>query len=545
LGHLQVVDASGDSFGVAHHGNGTGYDDGLKQLHELGLLEINAAGLIYTGNQWMLAVVQPVKTSTGLLGAVSAGWLLDGRTLSGLNFDRADPLLMLFDPQGQIIALSGPVGGGPDGAVNTGAAAEPKVLANVDHELLARAKNQQISFSKADISGEQHRAAYAPLMLRGEPVAVFGVALDPARTNNLRNGLLASTVVVTGLVALVTLAGGYFLARVISRPILKLKNAAEDIAMLKLDTRIDVESYDEVGSLASSFNFMTEELQRLYSGLTEEVAERTQTNERLTEEIVERLRVEEELRTLAVNLERSNTELQQFASIASHDLQEPVRKIRTFGDRLRDRARSDLTEKHQDYLDRLLNAAGRMQTLINDLLIYSRVTTKANPFVSVDLNVIAKEVLADLEVTIEATMAQVDVGDLPTISADPTQMGQLLQNLISNSLKFRKEGERPIVKIRNRHLNGATGGVDGALNGCDAMELTVEDNGIGFDEMYLERIFGVFQRLYSRNEFPGTGIGLVLCRKIVDRHNGDLTAKSTPGHGAKFIATLPVYHETD
>lgn len=276
-----------------------------------------------------------------------------------------------------------------------------------------------------------------------------------------------------------------------------------------------------------------------------EVRERTQAYERLIDEISERRRMEEELRAAAANLKRSNSELEQFASIASHDLQEPLRKIRTFGDRLLEGAGDQLGEKHQDYLGQLLNAAQRMQPLINDLLSYSRVTTNASPFVAVDLNVIVQGVLSDLEIAIEEATALVEVEPLPAINADPTQIRQLLQNLVSNSLKFRKEAQPPIVKIRSRILVRSYDNSGFAKNGSEAIELTVEDNGIGFDEAYIERIFGVFQRLHSRREFPGTGIGLAVRRKIADRHHGNLTAKSSLGNGATFIVTLPVEHQTD
>jgi signal transduction histidine kinase len=183
-----------------------------------------------------------------------------------------------------------------------------------------------------------------------------------------------------------------------------------------------------------------------------------------------------------------------------------------------------------------------MQTLINNLLTYSRVTTRAQPFVPVELSQVARGVLSDLEVKIEKEAARVEVGDLPTIDADPTQMRQLLQNLIGNSLKFHPEGETTVVKIHGELLKGEGEGqrqrgippVDGRC------QIIVEDNGIGFDEKYLDRIFTIFQRLHGRNEYEGTGIGLAVCRKIAERHGGDITAKSAPGHGATFIVTLPV-----
>lgn len=271
-------------------------------------------------------------------------------------------------------------------------------------------------------------------------------------------------------------------------------------------------------------------------------------------------------------LTRSNAELQQFASIASHDLQEPLRKIQAFGDQLRTKYNQALTEQGQDYVQRMQNAAGRMQTLINDLLTLSRITTKAQPFVPVDLAQVVQEVLSDLEVRVQESNAQVEVGSLPTIDADPLQMRQLLQNLIGNALKFHKTIEPPRVRVYSQVLKDeeqhsaletmlpanvpsltrvGLGWIepppeqmDEQLSGNSTTpkrcQIMVEDNGIGFDEKYLDRIFNVFQRLHGRSAYEGTGMGLAICRKIAERHSGSLTAKSTPGQGATFIVTLPI-----
>jgi len=260
----------------------------------------------------------------------------------------------------------------------------------------------------------------------------------------------------------------------------------------------------------------------------------------LEEDIVRRERTEKELHALATDLGRSNRELQDFASVASHDLQEPLRKILAFGDRLKASCGNTFTDEGRDYLARMQNAADRMKTLINDLLTFSRVTTKAQPFVPVDLADVTREVLADLEVLIGQTGGRVEVSNLPTIDADPMQIRQLLQNLVGNALKFHRQEAAPVIKIHGQLLNGH--GQDRA-DGTPADELcqiTVEDNGIGFDEKYLDRIFNVFQRLHGRGEYEGSGIGLAVCRKIAERHGGEITAVSTPGQGSKFIVKLPV-----
>ena len=271
----------------------------------------------------------------------------------------------------------------------------------------------------------------------------------------------------------------------------------------------------------------------------------------LFKDVTGRRQAEESLAQNAAELARSNAELEQFAFVASHDLQEPLRKIQTFGDRLKAKCDAAGLEDGNDYLERMQKAAARMQTLINDLLTFSRIVSRTEPFVPVDLNVVTREVLGDLEVRIEKMNAVVEVGELPTIEADPLQMRQLLQNLIGNALKFHAAGATPKVHIQAQWLTDALEPGHAAFFsrksavGPDAAvpqfcQLTVQDNGIGFDEKHLGRIFAIFQRLHGRHEYEGTGIGLAVCRRIVDRHGGVITARSKPGEGAAFIVVLPV-----
>lgn len=227
-------------------------------------------------------------------------------------------------------------------------------------------------------------------------------------------------------------------------------------------------------------------------------------------------------------LRRSNKELEQFASIAAHDLQEPLRKVQAFGDRLQTRAGTALDAQSRDYLARMLVSATRMRSLINDLLAFSRVTTKAQPFARVDLAVLVREVITDLEVRIQQTGGRVDLGLLPVLEADPLQMRQLFQNLIANALKFRRPEEPPVITVESTRAGSW-------------WQICVRDNGIGFEEKYLDRIFEMFQRLHGKDEYEGTGMGLAICRKIIERHGGTITARSAPGAGATFILKLPVH----
>lgn len=252
-------------------------------------------------------------------------------------------------------------------------------------------------------------------------------------------------------------------------------------------------------------------------------------------EITERKLAEEQLKVYAEKLEVSNRELQEFASVAAHDLQEPLRKIQAFSDRLKVKGKAELSQESFDYVERIQTSAQRMQVLINDLLTYSRVTTKAQPFAEIRLDQVLSQVLSDLEVRIERTKGVVEWDDLPSLEADPTQMRQLFQNLVNNALKFSRPGVAPRVKLQTKILDSSP--LDRPGPAC---QISVQDNGIGFDEKYLDRIFNIFQRLHGRHEYEGTGIGLSVCRKIVDRHGGFLTATSKLGEGATFIVTLPL-----
>ncbi len=234
-------------------------------------------------------------------------------------------------------------------------------------------------------------------------------------------------------------------------------------------------------------------------------------------------------------LEQSNRELQEFAYVASHDLQEPLRKIEAFGDRLSTRYGETLPDDGKMFIDRMQNAATRMRRLINDLLAYSRVATKVNPATLVDLNDVLEGVLSDLQIRIDETNAEVISKDLPSIEADPTQIRMLLQNLISNALKFQKPDTKPIVRVEGSALEPSLGD-----NGREMVQIKVIDNGIGFDNAYKDTMFKIFQRLHGRLEYEGTGVGLATVRKIVERHSGRLDADGRLDEGATFIIDLPV-----
>ncbi|MGB3777789.1 MAG: ATP-binding protein [Tunicatimonas sp.] len=248
-----------------------------------------------------------------------------------------------------------------------------------------------------------------------------------------------------------------------------------------------------------------------------------------------------ELRNQLYELESTKESLEQFAYVASHDLQEPLRKIRAFGDRLSAKYSSQLAGSGQDYIARMQNAAERMQQLIDDLLQYSRVGRTRGELQAIDLNDLLGEVVETLDESIAQTQAKIIYEGLPTVEGEKWQLRQLFQNLLSNAIKFRKADQPPVVTIRAaaaspEQLSRLR---EETLPAAPHFAITVSDNGIGFDEKYLDRIFAIFQRLHGRSEYKGTGIGLAICQKIVESYHGTIYAQAAPDQGAAFCVVLP------
>ena len=290
--------------------------------------------------------------------------------------------------------------------------------------------------------------------------------------------------------------------------------------------------------------------QSIETQLAQTVRDLEERNKELSEardqaliEVHERERAELALRHKTEELVRSNHELDQFASVAAHDLQEPLHTIQVFSDLLRVKCGETLPDTGKGFLNRILKASGRMQRLIQDLLVYSRLENQDRTLGPVSLGEIVEDIVSDFAVRIEEKQARVEVGDLPVIEADKTQMRQLLQNIIGNGLKFHKPDEPPVVRIsacmmkERRHQNGP--------HSERLCQLRIKDEGIGMDTQYTERIFGMFKRLHGRDEFEGTGIGLAVCKKIVDRCGGHITVQSEIGKGSTFLITLPMGNPID
>jgi signal transduction histidine kinase len=366
-----------------------------------------------------------------------------------------------------------------------------------------------------DIDGIERIYATTPMASsRGSVTVIMGVptSVAYAEANRITTRNLTLLVAATLLAA----AAAYLLAEfLIMRQTRALLHTTTQLEAGDLSVRTTIPyNSGELGQLAYSFDQMAGTLEQ-----------REQ----------DRQKAENAMREYATELERSNRELQDFAHIASHDMQEPLRKIMNFSELLRERYDQSMEQGGRDYLERMERASLHLYELINELLAYSRITTQARPFEPVDLNEVTQRVLNDLELQIEGSGARIEVSELPCLEADPTQMYQLLQNLVSNALKFQEAGCQPVIKISAQEKFVNQDMLDGIFS------ISVSDNGIGFDEKYLDRIFQPFQRLHRINEYEGTGIGLAICRKITERHGGSITANSKLGQGATFVVNLPAH----
>lgn len=370
--------------------------------------------------------------------------------------------------------------------------------------------------------------AYQDLLLTPEQPLLRIVASVPSSLL-LRD--IKETVRFILLVFLACMLGAFLLAasrsRYFSRPIVELAVAADRFAKGDLSGRVTIHASGEVKMLVESFNRMTEDLKRLMSREREmaDAATSAAISERKRATELERLK--EQLVAKAKELERSNRDLQQFAYVASHDLQEPLRIVSSYVQLLERRYKDKLSPEASEFIAYAVDGVGRMRVLIHDLLTYSRVGTHGKAFVPSHSSAIVDRALTNLQVSIQEAGAVVTHDELPTVVADPLQLGQVFQNLIGNAIKYRRKDVPVKIHVSVAQQDHAWG-------------FSIRDNGIGIDPRYAERIFVIFQRLHTADEYPGTGIGLAICQKIIERHGGRIWVDSIAGEGATFFFTLPI-----
>ena len=380
----------------------------------------------------------------------------------------------------------------------------------------------------------------------------MGVSLGSIE--EMKKKIILDNIMSGSLILLLGCVISFLLSKKISDPIVQLARATHDVSQGKFDQEIHISSNDEIAVLARNFNRMVLSLKHSKKELENRVKERTfelaRTNEQLDLELTERKQAEKKLTHTMAKLAYSNAELELFAYIAAHDLQEPLRMVTSYLQLLARRYQNKLDTDADEFIAFAVDGATRMQTLINDLLVYSRVESRGKPFVQADCESVLDQALTNLQVAIEESGAVVTREPLPTLMADEVQLVQLFQNLVENAIKFHGQ-EPPCVHIAAKPI--AECGMRNAESKSeirnpreasvkDKSEIgwvfSVRDNGVGIDPVYADRIFMIFKRLHGR-EHPGTGIGLAVCKRIVERHGGKIWVQAEVGKRSTFFFTLP------
>jgi len=398
-----------------------------------------------------------------------------------------------------------------------------------------RTEGDQESFPERPMADGPHYLAqtllvFRPVVFREGRLGTIFVQSDLMEIKLLlRRFVITVMVIFVGAIFIAFVVSGK-VQRVVSSPVAHLTEVADAVSLDRdYSIRASPHGADELGALIYRFNEMLahieqrdEALKRARDELEERVRVRTRN---LRDEVAERRKTEEALAAKAEELARSNQELEQFAYVASHDLQEPLRMISSYVQLLARRYKGKLDSDADDFINFAVDGSKRMQSLINALLTFSRIGTKQQEMAEVDLGKIMEGVLAGLQVIIEETGAEVIHGEFPFLRCDEAQLSQLMQNLVNNAIKFQRQDVPPMVRVDVTEED-------------DDWHFSVADNGIGIDPEYFERIFGIFQRLHGLGKYPGTGIGLAVCKRIVHRHEGKIWVESIPGEGSTFHFTI-------
>ena len=383
-----------------------------------------------------------------------------------------------------------------------------------DHQKRELVARQELAFSRAEsrLISQVFLKAYSLT----DNINRLHEAVRTVETRALNQGIIIIAIfIISGIMAIIINSG--FTNKTLSKRIAALGKGIAIIGAGDLDYRIAAEGDDELSALAQANNEMASKLKKSYTSM-----------ENLQEEVVERKKAEEALTHQTVELKRSNEELQQFAYIASHDLQEPLRMIASYLQLIEKRYKGQLDKDADEFIAFAVEGASRLQDMISGLLAYSRVQTKGKPLEEVNCSEVFGKAISNLKVAIEESGALITADRLPVVIGDPVQLVQVFQNLLSNSIKFRAEG------LPRVHVSAEKKGEESVFS--------VKDNGIGIAPEYRDRIFNIFQRLHGR-EYPGVGIGLSLCRRIVERHGGRIWFESEVGKGTTFYFTIPIKEE--
>jgi signal transduction histidine kinase len=473
--------------------------DWYKELMSSGNTVISALHISNVTRRPVVTIATPVRNSAGqVIGILAGGLKLEAFSqMARAEPEAGTPLRYgyITDSRGLIIAHQ----------ANPRYVQEQTDFSSVPPVRAALAGQDGTMQYICPIDGQEELGAHMPLPGTGWAVVyVVPAQIAFAPLTQLTYTTMSITVVIAIIVTIVGLA----IVRQITRPLGQLTAAAVKMGTGDLSQRVKVTTRDEIGQLGTEFN-------RMAVSLSEKEAKLRDYAAQLEQKVEER----------TVELTRSNADLAQFAYVASHDLQEPLRMVSSYMQLIEQRYKDKLDAAGTEFMNYAVNGATRMQTMINDLLTFSRVGTRGKPFEPTDCEVILDQTLANLQMAIEESQAIITHDPLPTVMSDDTQIVLLFQNLIGNAVKFRTQEQMRV------HISAQAKGREWVFS--------VRDNGIGIDPQYFERLFVIFQRLHSKEEYPGTGIGLAVCKRVVERHGGKIWVESQPGQGSTFYFAIP------
>ncbi len=511
LQHLQVVDAQGAVIGQEQQSGGDFSQSEIQELQQLGLAELEFVSIVQSPDGWLLAAVRPLKDSEGLIGAITVGRLIDSEVLARLNFERSDPLLMVFDEAGNVVASSWSF-------------ADDSELTRIkpDDKMVAMAKAGQVSLGMVELGKSEHRTAYAPVVLRDSIQGIFGMALTTSPVVGLRDQLIANHVMVTAALVLLVLGVGYVVTRTITRRILRLRDGAVEIGNGNLSARIEESANDEMGTLAREFN-------RMADSLSEKNSQLEQANRNLEMRVFERTEELEQANAQLLEAQSQLVRTEKLAAIGelsagvAHDLRNPLGAIRNgvFFLKAR-RTKSDrLTTdpKVAEFLSVIDERITKCDKIIGDLISFTRIS---NPtYSAVTLSDVLESTLWAIETPNGISIIR-DYGDEPVeAQADLNQLIRVFTNLTINALEAMPDGGELTIGMRRAGTMA---------------EVTFKDTGTGVS---LEELEKIFDPLYT-TKIQGTGLGLAVCQEIVAKHNGRIDFFSDVGIGTTFTVRLPL-----
>ena len=507
--HLQVTDDQGNVIGQEGRYDGSSHQAEIRNLQQLGLADLEVTRMIHSPDGWLLATVRPLEDTDGLIGSVTVGKLIDSKALAELNFDRTDPLLMVFDEAGEVVAASR--------AAHDDSGFVP---VTPDGKMVAMAESGQVSQGTAYLGDNEHQTAYAPVILGDSSQGIFGVALNASPVVQLRDQLIANQVIVTAALVLLVLGVGYVVTRTITQRIVRLRDGAVEIGNGNLSVRVEENASDEMGTLAHEFN-------RMADNLSEKNSQLELANRNLEMRVFERTEELEQANAQLLDAQAQLVRTEKFAAVGelsagvAHDLRNPLGAIRNGVFFLKGRlGRDEVDPKVREYLDVMDERITHCDNIIEDLISFTRIATPEYTLVSLSKaleSAVWGMAMSDGMTIVKELPEEEDV----EVQADHDQLVRVFSNLAMNAQDAMPSGGTLTISVKSVGQSA---------------EVSFTDTGTGITPGDMEKIF---DPLYT-TKIQGTGLGLAVCQQIIAKHNGRTDVSSEEGVGATFTVRVPL-----